>query len=268
MPSWNIVVKVRLRMQFVAANAALVRKTTVVVLASAACSACSPALAPQNAAPVVLDVIQVQPVQRLAKTVWQDVSHMQASLRAWAAKLADFRPAGLRLVTLVLVVRPPRLALILAVPVALGALLLQGVLVAQSAKRGVIPEEDLHPVAPARLAESQLALLQLRVSNVTVECGPRWAMTDVWSAQPARERNLGTTSALSVNQDESRQVVLPFAKIAPSLLIQPGTLRAVSIARQEVFLKQARHRANSVQRVSDRTFNLQRVSNARRGGWQ
>lgn len=125
-------------------------------------------------------------------------------------------------------------------------------------------------VVIARLAPvgGILALLQLRVSNVTVECGPRWAMTAVWSAQPARERNLGTTSALSVNQDESRQVVLPFAKIAPSLLIHPGTLRAVSIARQEVFLKQARHRANSVQRVIDRTLNLQRVRNARRGGWQ
>jgi len=151
---WNIVVKVRLRMRFVAANAALVRKTTVVVLALAACSACSPALAPQNAAPAVLDVIQAQPVQRLAKTVWQDVSHIQASLRASAAKLADFRPAGLRLVTLVLMVRSPRLALTSADPVALGALLLQGVLFAQSAKRDVILEEDRHSVAPARLAGS------------------------------------------------------------------------------------------------------------------
>jgi len=149
---------VRLRMQFVAANAALVRKTTVAVFALAACS---PALPPKNAAPAVLDVIQAQSVQRLAKTVWQDVSHIQASLRAWAAKLVDFRPAGLRLVTLVLVVRPPRLALAPAVPVALGALLLQGVLVAQSAKRGVIPEEDLHPVAPARLAESLQTLLTI-----------------------------------------------------------------------------------------------------------
>ena len=91
-------------------------------------------------------------------------------------------------------------------------------------------------VVIARLAPvgGFLALLQLRVSNVTVECGPRWAMTAVWSAQPARKRNLGTTSALSVNQDESRQVVLPFAKIAPSLLIRlKATFGGTTAARYD-----------------------------------
>ena len=101
-------VKVRLRVQFVAANAALVRKTTVVVLVLAACS---PGLPPKNAAPAVLDVILRKPVQRLAKTVRQENSHIQANLRVWTAKLAGFRLTGLRLVTLVLMVRSPRLAL-------------------------------------------------------------------------------------------------------------------------------------------------------------
>jgi len=67
---------------------------------------------------------------------------------------------------------------------------------------------------------------------------------------------------------ECRQLVLSFAKIVPSLLIHPGTLRAVSSVRQEVFLNQARHRADSVQWVSDRSLNVQRVRSARRGGWQ